>query len=216
MWPACPGPRVTCQIASTPRSSRKRETNPRRPPARPLPATGFSTRCASRFSKIRGKLPEPLPQVSIAARLKFHARVKLRAVEPPLPPMDRVASLHSRFAPLVHSLPGQKYQISPSARGNVGRATSEKLMQRPSRTSTRCVHQAKVQVKSILGLRVRVAQGQERSTILSLHGEHDGKLPASVGLAGCRWIRVPVPGLWGVLGSRGRRSVGAGGREGSR
>src|SRR5215207_4560583 len=47
MLPAWPGPCVTCQTGSTPRSSKYRETDARSPPARPLPADGLRTRCAS-------------------------------------------------------------------------------------------------------------------------------------------------------------------------
>jgi hypothetical protein len=47
MRPAWPGPSVTCQTGRTPRPSRNPETNSRNPPARPLPADGLSTRCAS-------------------------------------------------------------------------------------------------------------------------------------------------------------------------
>src|SRR3712207_8110211 len=39
----------TTLFRSTPRSCKKRETSPRLPPARPLSAAGFSTRCASRL-----------------------------------------------------------------------------------------------------------------------------------------------------------------------
>jgi hypothetical protein len=49
-----------------------------------------------------------------------------------------------------------------------------------------------------------------------LHGERGGKLPASVGLAAIYQVRVPVHGLRGENGSRGRCEVGSGGRENSR
>src|SRR5215216_4784580 len=45
--PACPGFSVTCQTGRNPRSSKNRETDARSPPARPLPADGLRTRCAS-------------------------------------------------------------------------------------------------------------------------------------------------------------------------
>src|SRR5215212_3003883 len=47
MLPAWPGPCVTCQTGRNPRSSKNREADARNPPARPLPADGLRTRCAS-------------------------------------------------------------------------------------------------------------------------------------------------------------------------
>ena len=102
--------------------------------------------------------------------MNFHPKLKVRAGKTPVAPAEigRVVLPRAPKHPVVRLLSGQQSRSNRLLRGEIAEWMSSRSGPWSlSRASTSLAYQVKVQVENFLALRVRVAQGRGRSTILS-------------------------------------------------